>query len=58
MVEVQIAGRGIRDKRVLDAMGGVPRELFVDPGFEEFAYEDSPLPIPAITHSRRKNWAP
>ncbi len=23
----------------------MPREAFVDPGFEEFAYEDSPLPI-------------
>ncbi len=26
-------------------MRRVPREAFVDPGFEEFAYEDSPLPI-------------
>lgn len=45
MVEFQIARRGIRDRRVLDAMRRVPREVFVDPGFEEFAYEDSPLPI-------------
>src|SRR5437773_453686 len=45
MVDVQIAGRGIRDGRVLAAMRQVPREAFVDAGLEEFAYEDSPLPI-------------
>src|SRR5437879_6302310 len=45
MVERQIAARGVNDQRVLDAMRQVPREAFVAPGFEEFAYEDSPLPI-------------
>jgi protein-L-isoaspartate(D-aspartate) O-methyltransferase len=45
MVNVQIAGRGIRDEGVLSAMRSVPREVFVEPGFEEFAYEDTPLPI-------------
>src|SRR3954451_25479380 len=45
MVEVQIAGRGIRDQRVLDAMRRVPREAFVEEGLREFAYEDNPLPI-------------
>ena len=45
MVEHQIAGRGITDRRVLDAMGKVPREKFVAPGYEAFAYEDRPLPI-------------
>jgi protein-L-isoaspartate(D-aspartate) O-methyltransferase len=45
MVNVQIAGRGLRDASVLRAMGAVPREAFVSPGFEEFAYEDGPLPI-------------
>ena len=45
MVEVQIARRGVRDRHVLDAMRSVPREAFVEPGFEEFAYEDGPLPI-------------
>jgi protein-L-isoaspartate(D-aspartate) O-methyltransferase len=45
MVEAQIAQRGIRSERVLHAMGEVPREEFVDPGMEEFAYEDGPLPI-------------
>ncbi|HKY94698.1 MAG TPA: protein-L-isoaspartate(D-aspartate) O-methyltransferase, partial [Kiloniellales bacterium] len=45
MVETQIAARGVRDRLVLEAMRQVPREVFVDVGFEEFAYEDSPLPI-------------
>lgn len=45
MVDAQIARRGIHDPRVLDAMRNVPREAFVGTGFEEFAYEDSPLPI-------------
>src|SRR5215213_363058 len=47
MVDVQIARRGVRDRHVLDAMRHVPREAFVEPGFEEFAYEDGPLPIGA-----------
>src|SRR3954466_14321873 len=45
MVDLQIARRGVRDAHVLNAMRRVPREAFVDPGFEEFAYEDGPLPI-------------
>jgi protein-L-isoaspartate(D-aspartate) O-methyltransferase len=45
MVDNQIASRGIRDRYVLEAMRKVPRERFVEEGFEEFAYEDGPLPI-------------
>src|SRR4051794_6285537 len=45
MVDVQIVRRGVRDRHVLDAMRRVPREAFVEAGFEEFAYEDGPLPI-------------
>lgn len=45
MVNAQIAGRGVRDPHVLEAMRTVPREMFVEPGLEEFAYEDGPLPI-------------
>lgn len=45
MVDVQLARRGIRDVRVLDAMRRVAREQFLEAGFEEFAYEDSALPI-------------
>jgi protein-L-isoaspartate(D-aspartate) O-methyltransferase len=47
MVDIQIARRGVRDARVLEAIRQVPREEFVDPGFEEFAYDDGPLPIGA-----------
>ncbi|SFG73024.1 protein-L-isoaspartate(D-aspartate) O-methyltransferase [Palleronia marisminoris] len=45
MVTRQIERRGVRDRHVLEAMRTVPREVFVDPGMEEFAYEDRPLPI-------------
>lgn len=45
MVNVHIAGRGVRDRRVLDAMRTVPRERFISPALEEFAYADHPLPI-------------
>jgi protein-L-isoaspartate(D-aspartate) O-methyltransferase len=45
MVDRQLAGRGIRDPRVLEAMRRVPRELFIGRGLEELAYADSPLPI-------------
>lgn len=37
--------RDISDSRVLEAMGRVPRELFVPGEFRRFAYEDRPLPI-------------
>ena len=43
----QLARRGVTDERVLEAMREVPREAFVGAGMEEFAYEDSPLPIGA-----------
>jgi len=45
MVKMHLAQRGIRDLNVLDAMRSVPREMFVEAGFEEFAYEDTPLQI-------------
>ena len=45
MVDAQIARRGVRDARVLDAMRAVPRERFVPGALAEFAYEDSALPI-------------
>lgn len=35
----------IQDKRVLEAMKRVPRELFVPPSSRAFAYDDRPLPI-------------
>jgi len=45
MVEHDIKGRGVRDKRVLDLMANVPRHLFVDERMRDRAYGDFPLPI-------------
>ncbi len=45
MVRTQLADRGIRDARVLDAMRKVPRHEFVPEPFRPNAYEDHPLPI-------------
>jgi protein-L-isoaspartate(D-aspartate) O-methyltransferase len=44
MVEEQLRSRGIRDRRVLEAMGTVPRHAFVDPGYLARAYGDHALP--------------
>ena len=40
-----LIGDGIADETVLDAIGAIPREVFVPPAFMERAYENSPLPI-------------
>jgi protein-L-isoaspartate(D-aspartate) O-methyltransferase len=45
MVMRQLAGRGIRDQRVLAAMRWVPREWFLPPHLAAEAYSDAPLPI-------------
>ena len=45
MVDEQLAGRGIADGRVLEAMGRVPRELFVSDRDRRKAYRDMPLRI-------------
>jgi protein-L-isoaspartate(D-aspartate) O-methyltransferase len=45
MVEEQLAARGIRDPRVLDAMRRVPRHEFVPREQQPLAYADRALPI-------------
>lgn len=45
MVRIQLADRGVRDERVLDAMRTVPRHEFVPEGLRGDAYKDHPLPI-------------
>lgn len=45
MVAEQLVGRGIRDARVLEVMGRIPRHEFVDPGLTNQAYLDRPLNI-------------
>jgi protein-L-isoaspartate(D-aspartate) O-methyltransferase len=47
MVERHLQARGIEDPLLLKAMGEVPRESFVPEHLQEFAYEDSALPIEA-----------
>jgi protein-L-isoaspartate(D-aspartate) O-methyltransferase len=44
-VRKQLAERGIRDVRVLDAMRQVPRHEFIPETFLQDAYGDHPLPI-------------
>jgi len=39
--------KGIADKRVLEAIGRIPRHLFMDSGFVGHAYEDKAFPIAA-----------
>ncbi|MCJ7611741.1 MAG: protein-L-isoaspartate O-methyltransferase, partial [Candidatus Aminicenantes bacterium] len=45
MVEDQIRSRGVKDERVLRAMGRVPRHAFVPPDLVPYAYADEPLPV-------------
>jgi protein-L-isoaspartate(D-aspartate) O-methyltransferase len=45
MVDEQLAARGIKDRRVLSAMGRVPRHLFVEEALRDSAYGDHALPI-------------
>ena len=45
MVAEQLRGRDIRNQAVLDAMGRVPRHLFVPEEGRGSAYSDFPLPI-------------
>jgi protein-L-isoaspartate(D-aspartate) O-methyltransferase len=45
MVENQLRQRGITDDLVLDAMGTIPRHLFVNEDLQDEAYMDGPLPI-------------
>jgi len=45
MVHDQLRRRGIVDRRVLDAMWRIPRELFVPERYRVQAYDDAPIPI-------------
>ena len=40
-----VQSKGIRDKKVLDAIKTVPRHLFMDSSFEDHAYQDKAFPI-------------
>jgi protein-L-isoaspartate(D-aspartate) O-methyltransferase len=45
MVERQIVGSGVKDKRVIEAMRKVPRHMFVNDEYKDSSYGDYPLPI-------------
>ncbi|MFZ2492863.1 MAG: protein-L-isoaspartate(D-aspartate) O-methyltransferase [Thermoanaerobaculia bacterium] len=45
MVDRQIAARGVKDERVLEAMRRIPRHRFVPDDHAALAYEDHPVPI-------------
>jgi protein-L-isoaspartate(D-aspartate) O-methyltransferase len=45
MVKAQLIPRGIKDTRVLEAMGRIQRHLFVEEALAGEAYNDHPLPI-------------
>lgn len=42
-----IQAKGIKDKKVLEAIRKIPRHVFMDSSFEDFAYQDKPFPIAA-----------
>jgi len=42
-----LASKGITDQSVLEAMNKIPRHLFLDSGFEDYAYQDKAFPIGA-----------
>lgn len=39
--------KGIADKNILEAIRKIPRHLFLNSSFEDFAYQDKPFPIGA-----------
>ncbi len=43
----EIIRKGIKNKDVLNAMGFIPRHIFMDQAFERFAYQDQAFPIAA-----------
>ena len=45
MIAEQIRARGVRDERVLDAMGRVPRARFIPEALRTEAYDDHPVSI-------------
>lgn len=42
-----VEAKGVKDKKVLEAIKTIPRHLFMDSSFEDHAYQDKPFPIAA-----------
>ena len=45
MIDEDLVGRGIYDRKVISVFLKVPREEFIPPNYQHLAYEDYPLPI-------------
>jgi len=43
----EIRNKGVKDERVLTAIGKVPRHVFMDSGFINYSYKDQAFPISA-----------
>jgi protein-L-isoaspartate(D-aspartate) O-methyltransferase len=42
-----VEAKGVKDKKVLEAIKNIPRHLFMDSSFEDHAYQDKAFPIAA-----------
>jgi protein-L-isoaspartate(D-aspartate) O-methyltransferase len=42
-----VAAKGVKDKKVLEAIKSIPRHLFMDSSFDDHAYQDKAFPIAA-----------
>jgi len=58
MVESQILTSDVTDRRILRAMGELPRERFVPPALAALAYMDEAVPLSAPAAGRRWLMAP
>ena len=58
MVESQVMPSDVTDRRILRAMGSVPRERFVPPAYASVAYMDDAIPLTTPSGPRRGLMAP
>jgi protein-L-isoaspartate(D-aspartate) O-methyltransferase len=56
MVESQILTSDVTDRRILRAMGELPRERFVPPALAALAYMDEAVPLSAPAAGRPRRW--
>jgi len=43
----ELRKKGIKDEKILEAIGSIPRHYFLDPTFDDWAYKDVAFPIDA-----------
>lgn len=58
MVDRQIRTMDVTDPRILDAMGEVPRELFLPAGLRPLAYSDADLPLRVASWGETPRYLP